>query len=61
VHTESEEILVIYVCAVSGMIFCRPKAMFDEIVKTDTYSGPRFIALPETKTKEERKSLKWFE
>ncbi len=58
-HTETEEELVVYACAVSGILFCRPKKMFEEIVDQDGYTGPRFVPLPDDTTKEQRKSLKW--
>ena len=58
-HTESEEILVVYACAVGGDVFCRPKAMFEETITTEDYSGPRFAPFPETTTKAQRKSLKY--
>jgi hypothetical protein len=59
-HTETEEDMVVYVCAVSGRTFCRPKAMFFETITEGDYTGPRFLRLPENTTKEERKKLKWF-
>jgi len=58
-HTESQETLLVYVCAVSGAMFCRPKAMFEEIIETDTYKGPRFIPIPDSTSKEQRKAIKW--
>jgi hypothetical protein len=58
-HTETGEILVIYTCAVSGAVFCRPKAMFEESITTEEYTGPRFTPFPQTTTKAIRKSLKY--
>lgn len=58
-HTETEEIMVIYTCALSGAVYCRPKAMFDEIVTTPEYTGPRFIPLPQTTTKAQRQGLRY--
>lgn len=60
-HTETGEVLAIYVCAISGRTFCRPKAMFEENLSTPDYSGPRFILLPEGTGKEERKAVRFFE
>lgn len=56
-HTETEELLTVYVCAVSGAVFCRPKSMFEETVTVDTYTGPRFTPFPPETTKSQRKSL----
>lgn len=58
-HTETEEHLTVYICAVSGMVFCRPTAMFNEIIDEDGYQGPRFIPLPNDTTKAQRKSLNY--
>ena len=49
-HTETHEALVVYVCATSGAMFCRPKAMFFADIKTETYAGPRFLELPNNLT-----------
>lgn len=51
-HTETEEAMVVYACAVSGMVFCRPKKMFEGQVEDESYTGPRFIPLPEGTTKQ---------
>ena len=47
-HTETEETLVIYACAASGMVFARPKASFDENVMVEGYTGPRFRPVPDS-------------
>lgn len=47
-HTETNEVLVIYVCAVRGEVFARPKSSFEEILSTPTYQGPRFKRVPST-------------
>ena len=60
-HTETEEALTVYACAVSGMVFCRPTAMFNETITEGSYQGPRFIPLPENTTKAQRKSLRYDE
>ncbi len=57
-HTETEETLVIYVCAVSGRTFCRPKEMFFGDVQKENYTGPRFRKLPKTDDKTTCKKLK---
>jgi len=59
-HTETEEVMVIYVCAAGGEMFCRPKSMFEEMVDTPGYKGPRFIPLPDAMSKEERKKVRLF-
>lgn len=59
-HTETEETLIVYVCAVSGQTFCRPKAMFEETVCEGSYVGPRFIPLPDGTARDERKKIVWF-
>lgn len=58
-HTETEEQMVIYTCAVSGTVFCRPKTMFEETVTEGAYSGPRFTPFPNDTTKAQRQSLKY--
>lgn len=57
-HSETGEMLVVYCCAASGEVWCRPKAMFEEQVTDDGYCGPRFIAVPYTADKEKRKSVR---
>lgn len=57
-HTETEEICVVYVCASSGDVFIRPKEMFYENVERGSYRGPRFIEVPYIKSKDVRKQLK---
>lgn len=60
-HTETLEPLTVYICATSGMVFCRPTDMFNEIINEDGYTGPRFIPLPPNTTKAQRKSLKYYD
>lgn len=57
-HTETEETLVIYMCAVRGGIFARPKDMFCEDIQEGDYSGPRFRRLPPFDKDEARNFLK---
>ena len=58
VHTETDEILTVYVDAVSGVMFCRPKDMFEEVITTaDGYHGPRFVPFPNDTTMATRKLL----
>ncbi len=45
-HTETNETMVVYACAVRGEVFCRPKDIFFSHVNDDNYSGPRFIPVP---------------
>lgn len=58
IHTETNEIMVVYVCAASGEVFVRPKEMFYENVDKSNYSGPRFRKVPYIAAKAERKNLK---
>jgi hypothetical protein len=58
-HTETEELLTVYTCALSGTVFCRPTAMFNEVVTDGAYHGPRFIPIPSDTTKPQRQSLKY--
>ena len=58
-HTETDEQLTVYMCAVSGLVWCRPTKMFNEILDEDGYKGPRFIPLPQVTTKTQRQSLKY--
>lgn len=57
--TEDEQTYVVYTCVLSGRTYCRPKAMFEEVVTTPGYTGPRFIPLPQTTTKTQRQSLRY--
>lgn len=61
IHTETGEALTVYACAVSGTVFCRPTAMFNEIVTEDGYTGPRFMPMPPNTTKAQRHTLKYYE
>ncbi len=56
-HTETNEILVIYTCAVRGEVFARPKNMFYEAIAEGDYSGPRFTLIPRDMNKEEAKTF----
>ncbi len=56
-HTETDEMMTVYVCAVRGTVYTRPKAMFDETVTTDDYTGPRFIPVEDGLTKEDAKDF----
>lgn len=55
-HTETNEMMTVYVCAVRGTVYTRPKAMFDEMVTTADYTGPRFIPMAEDLTKDQAKA-----
>lgn len=46
-HTETNETMVIYVCAVRGEVFARPKDMFYADIQEGDYSGPRFKRIPD--------------
>lgn len=52
-HSETDEMMTVYVCTVRGTIYTRPKAMFDELVRDGAYYGPRFRPLPDGLSKEE--------
>jgi hypothetical protein len=56
-HSETDEVLVVYACAASGDVFCRPKTMFEESVTLPEYQGPRFAPVPYTADKAERKNV----
>jgi hypothetical protein len=49
--------MTVYVCAVRGAVFTRPKTMFDEIVQDGAYKGPRFIPVPDGFTKDQAKDF----
>lgn len=55
-HTETDEMMTVYVCAVRGTVYTRPKAMFEEVVTDGAYRGPRFRPVPEGLSKEQAKS-----
>lgn len=57
-HSDTGEMMVIYICAMRGEMFCRPKEIFYSDVITDTYSGPRFTPLPDSMTQDEAKIFK---
>ncbi|RYG60064.1 MAG: DUF1653 domain-containing protein [Alphaproteobacteria bacterium] len=59
VHTETGEDLTVYACALSGKVFCRPTAMFHEVITENGYQGPRFIPFAQTYTKAQCKSLRY--
>jgi hypothetical protein len=54
-HTETDEMMTVYVCAVRGAVFTRPTAMFEETVTDGAYHGPRFIPVPNGLTKDQAK------
>lgn len=60
-HSETQESLVVYACAVSGEIFARPKTMFYDQVENETYKGPRFIVIPPMMAKEQAKKLRFIQ
>lgn len=43
-HSETQEEMVVYKSA-KGEVWVRPRSMWDEHVKRDGYSGPRFARL----------------
>ena len=49
-HSETGEMLVVYICAVSGDVWARPKAMFEE--------PGRFTEVPYVADKAARKQLR---
>lgn len=55
-HTETEQMMTVYVCAVRGTVFTRPKVIFDETVTTTDYTGPRFIPVTDELTKDQAKN-----
>lgn len=57
-HTETNEWMVIYACAVRGEIFARPKNMFYAEINEDGYSGPRFRLMPKLDKEEAKDFLK---
>lgn len=44
-HADTDEIFVVYACAVRGGVFIRPKANFYETIETAEFSGQRFERL----------------
>lgn len=60
-HTETDETLVVYTCAVTGKIYARPKAMFYGQVEKEDYKGPRFIVIPPMMAKEQAKKLRFIQ
>lgn len=44
-HADTNEIFVVYACAVRGGVFIRPKSAFDETIAVDDFAGPRFERL----------------
>lgn len=57
-HTETNEMMVVYACAVRGGVYVRPKDMFYETISEDGYTGPRFTPVPELNKEEAREFLK---
>ncbi len=56
-YTETEEVLVVYVCAVSGDMWARPKAMFEGTLEHEGRTIRRFVLVPYTDDKEVRKRV----
>jgi hypothetical protein len=56
-HTETDEMMTVYVCVVRGAVFTRPKAMFDEMVQDGAYQGPRFIEVADGLSKDQAKEF----
>ena len=46
-HTETEEMMVVYACSVRGEVFVRPKDMFYADIQEGDYTGPRFKPIPD--------------
>jgi len=47
IHTETNEIMVVYFSVSSGEVFVRPKDMFYDTVDTEKFYGPRFREIRE--------------
>jgi hypothetical protein len=61
IHSETDEVMVVYTSVFSGKVFVRPKDMFYEDVEIDGKAVPRFKKMPHTlDDKELRKSLPSF-
>lgn len=58
-HSETDEVMVVYVCVVRGWMFVRPKSLWDEKVMVDGQEVPRFTPLPNGLTKEQAKKVTW--
>ncbi len=56
-HTETDQMMTVYVCAVRGTVYTRPKEMFEEIVTDGAYHGPRFISVPDGFSKDQAKEF----
>ncbi|MCB1558389.1 MAG: DUF1653 domain-containing protein [Alphaproteobacteria bacterium] len=56
-HTETNEELVIYACAVRGEIFARPKSQFYADIQEGDYSGPRFQLINHGMSKEDARTF----
>lgn len=54
-HCDTEEVLVVYVCAVSGDMWARPKAMFEGTLEHEGRTVRRFMPVPYTDDKEVKK------
>jgi len=54
-HSETDEIMVVYTCAVSGDVFCRPQHMFYDEVEWEGRLQPRFAPVAYVTDKDERK------
>lgn len=44
-HTETEEMMVVYTSTSTGRTFCRPKTMFEETITHNGQTQPRFTLL----------------
>lgn len=44
-HADTEEIFIVYACAVRGGVFIRPKSAFEETITIDGKTIPRFERL----------------
>ena len=53
-HADTDEVLVVYACAASGDVFCRPKADFDGLADS---GQPRFAAVAYVTEKPARLAL----
>ncbi len=53
-QTETQEVLVVYACAVSGDVFCRPKIEFEGLLPD---GHPRFAPVPYVANQQKRLNL----
>lgn len=57
-HTETNEMMVVYACCITGGVFVRPKDMFYETISKDGYTGPRFAPVPDMNREQAKEFLK---